>query len=517
MRVLLLDAGVSPGAPPAPNPRSYHEIRRDDPRQWRRFLGPRLEALAGGAGPPSPKFDAPGGRYAWRGFAEVQGIEGRDDFTIVGSLARGGLSNLWGAGLSTYDRSELAEFPFEPEELAPHYARVAERVGLSGYERDDLWVEGVDEAIPADPPLELAENARRLLERYRRDPGPIQRLGLRLGRTRHAVLSRPRDGRGACTRCDRCLWGCDEGAIFSAARDVERLAAHERVAYRPGRLVRAIERSGEGFRLETSAPDAGPGAPRERWAARRVVMAASTLATTRLLLVMQRRHGEVVPLLGSPTVGLAACLPERLGAALPMREFSMGQISYLFDAGTPDAVFGSFFTASGIPAFRLVEVMPLSRRGALRFHRWLQPTLLLANGFLPSQLSRYQAVLERREGEDHLVVSGRFAEALPARLAAFRRALSRALLRLGAVLIPGSFHLVPPGADFRYAGTFPMRRRPGPGEVDPQGELFGVPGLHVVDLSVFPALPGKNHSFTMMAIADRVGRGIAARWAAGRG
>jgi hypothetical protein len=216
-------------------------------------------------------------------------------------------------------------------------------------------------------------------------------------------------------------------------------------------------------------------------------------------------------------VGLAACLPEQLGAALPLREFSMGQISYLFEAGTPEAVFGSFFTASGIPAFRLVEVMPLSRHGALRFHRWLQPTLLLANGFFPSRYSRYRVVLERRGGEDVLVAGGRFDDALPARLAAFRRALARALLRLGAVLIPGSFHLVPPGADFRYAGTFPMRRRPGPGEVDPQGELFGVPGLHVVDLSVFPALPGKNHSFTMMAIADRVGRGIAARWSAERG
>jgi choline dehydrogenase-like flavoprotein len=512
MRVLVLDAGRSSGPASAQSPRSYQELRRDDPRQWRRFLGADLEALRGGAGPPSPKFDAPGGRWAWEGFAESQGIEGRD-FTIVGSLARGGLSNLWGAGFSTYSRSELAEFPFEPEELAPHYARVARRAGVSGFERDDLWTEGVDDAIETGPPLELAENARRLLDRYQRDPEPIRRLGVRLGRTRQAVLTRPQDGRGACTRCDRCLWGCDEGAIFSAAHDLERLIAHERVSYRPGRLVRAIERAGEGWSLGTRALD---GAAGERWSARRVVLAASTLATTRLLLAMQGRHGEAVPLLGSPTIGLAVVLPERLGAALPVREFSMGQISFVFGAGAPDAVFGSFFSASGIPAFRLVEFMPLSRRGALRFHRWLQPTLLLANGFFPGQFSRYQVELEHRSGEDRLVVSGRFSEALPARLAAFRSALARALLRLGALQVPGSLHLVPPGADFRYAGTLPMRRRPGRGEVDPLGEVFGAPGLHVVDLSIFPALPARNHSFTMMAIADLIGRGIATRWSAER-
>jgi choline dehydrogenase-like flavoprotein len=62
-----------------------------------------------------------------------------------------------------------------------------------------------------------------------------------------------------------------------------------------------------------------------------------------------------------------------------------------------------------------------------------------------------------------------------------------------------------------------MRARPGRGEVDRAGELYGAPGLHVVDLASFPAMPAKQHTLTMMANADRVGRIIAGRWAESRG
>ena len=67
-----------------------------------------------------------------------------------------------------------------------------------------------------------------------------------------------------------------------------------------------------------------------------------------------------------------------------------------------------------------------------------------------------------------------------------------------------------PGSDLRYAGTFPMRREPGPGEVDPAGELHGHAGLYIVDLSIFPAMGAKHPTLTLMANADRIGRRIAA-------
>ena len=93
MRVVLLDGGRERDAA---LPRgAYHDLRRSSSDQWRTFLGRELEALRA-AGPPSPKFAAPGARFAFDGFARSQRVVGRQ-FAVIGSLARGGLSNIWGA------------------------------------------------------------------------------------------------------------------------------------------------------------------------------------------------------------------------------------------------------------------------------------------------------------------------------------------------------------------------------------------------------------------------------------
>jgi len=52
-------------------------------------------------------------------------------------------------------------------------------------------------------------------------------------------------------------------------------------------------------------------------------------------------------------------------------------------------------------------------------------------------------------------------------------------------------------------GGAPMGRRSGEGVVDPYGNVFGYPGLHVADGSVMPGPVGPNPSFTIAALADR--------------
>jgi cholesterol oxidase len=52
-------------------------------------------------------------------------------------------------------------------------------------------------------------------------------------------------------------------------------------------------------------------------------------------------------------------------------------------------------------------------------------------------------------------------------------------------------------------GGAPMGRDPGEGVVDPWGNVFGYPGLHIADGSVMPGPTGPNPSFTIAALADR--------------
>lgn len=503
MRVVLVDGGRRPEEDLLPSG-AYHDLRRTSADQWRTFLGPRLEGLAD-AGPPSPKLRSPGARFAFAGF-ESQRITG-ESFALVGSLARGGLSAIWGAGLGVFDDDDLAAFPLTLDDLAPSYLRITERMGVSGFGDDDL-ASPIEGEIVSQPAIRLAENARRLAARYARRRPALASRGFRLGRSRVAVLSEPLAARGPCLLCDTCLFGCRHGAIWNAAYDLETLRRHPGLEYRPGWLVEGLEAAAGGYRLAV----AGRGRP---LAAPRVLLAAGALVSTRLVLELTGRFDEDVALLTSPAMAFALCLPERVASPLPEREFSLAQLSFVAQGpgGAGDRSYGNLFSASGIPGSFLVERIPVTRPAAVRLFRYLQPALLLANCYLPATFSANAARLEKNgEGASRLRVRGGFADGFGLRCERLQRQLSRSFRRLGALMLPGSFTSAEPGSDLRYGGTFPMRERPRAEEVDRTGELAGWPGLHLVDLSIFPAMPAKHPTLTLMANADRIGRAVAGRW-----
>jgi choline dehydrogenase-like flavoprotein len=61
-------------------------------------------------------------------------------------------------------------------------------------------------------------------------------------------------------------------------------------------------------------------------------------------------------------------------------------------------------------------------------------------------------------------------------------------------------------------GTTRMSRRPEDGVVDEEGRLHGMENVYVADTGVFAGSPAVNPMLTCMALADRIARGIAARW-----
>ena len=194
----------------------------------------------------------------------------------------------------------------------------------------------------------------------------------------------------------------------------------------------------------------------------------------------------------------------------------MAQVSFIAsgsDRKPNDDAYGSLFPASGIPGSLVVDHMPLTRPSAIRLFRSLQPALLLGNCFLPGHYSRNTAQLEHdRNGNPCLKIRGGISEALPKRITYLKRQLWKAFGRLGARIIPGSIKTLEPGEDMRYSGTIPMHRSPGPGMVNRFGELFGAPELYIVDMSIFPSMPAKHHTLTMMANADRIGHVMVERW-----
>lgn len=502
----LLEAGhavtlVTAGAEPDPAPRArWWKLRAEALDGWKVLQGEDARIWAA-AGNVSPKLRTPRAAALFNGFAEALSLE-EVNFSARGALAVGGLSRSWGAGVACFDADDLAGTALDAADLAPHYAALAARIGVSGAEDDLAAYFGRHPLLPPPP---LAPPAEALARGYRRTQEGFRQRGLRLGRGRNAVLTEDRPDRNACALCATCLWGCGEGAIWSADLELAALRRFPGLRVLTGLRVESLRQEARGWLAE--ARDEVTREP-VTLAAPRVLLAAGAIGSARLVREALGLHGAPGPLLSNPTSAFALWLPRLLGAAQPRDAFALAQLSVTIEGpgDSADAAFGNLFQLSGLPASEFMMRLPLSAAAGRRVLRALMPGMLVGNLFLPGALSRHSLTLRSDGG---LTLAGGCAPELEGRLRDARRRLAPALLPAGALLLPGGFEPGEPGSDLHYAGTVPMRSHPAHGESDPMGEVVGLPGVHVVDAAALPVLPAKAHSFTVMANAARVAERLA--------
>jgi choline dehydrogenase-like flavoprotein len=482
-------------------PGSYRDYRSTATEQWRLLLGAALEGLALPVD-ASPKYRVPDYARlfsAWRRAHPVR----TQNFTAAGMLAVGGMTNAWGGGVARFATSELAACGLPAEEMADAYARVERRIGVSGAEADDI-APYFGPSAELQAPTALVGASRALMDGYRRRGERVNAAGLRLGRSRLALLTADRGDRHACAACNFCLYGCERRAIYNAAYEIAALRGRPGYRLVEGFAAERIEPVPEGWRVVGKAGGSdGVGA----YTAARVVLACGALVSARLALDALRLHEVAVRLHCHPSAGMALLVPgadPRAG-----REgVAIGQVDYLIDDVAHPA-YGSILPVDALPLAALLPRAPFGRAAARIAMRRLTPFLLAANMFLPSELSRCSLTL----GRDGVM---RFAGALSpeteptfARLVATAR---RALALCRAWIVPGSFSVIEPGADLHYAGSLPHAAAgAAPATVTTDGEIRGLPGVHVVDGAALASLPAKPPALTIMANADRIARRIATR------
>lgn len=496
LRVLMVDGGQQTDA--APPSRPFLTERAENGNQWKWIAGEDFHALKMRES-VSPKLRVPAYAPVFEDFENRNRIA-THDFIAVGSLAPGGLSNAWGCGVARLSPTELSEFPFPASDLERSYENVARRIGISGREDDDLsGYFGLDDW--AQPPVEMDRLHRRMLERYASRRENLLSSGFRLGRSRVAALTRDHAGRKACDNSGNCLWGCHRRALYCSADELPALQRHANFRYERGLIVEAVERQEERWSVSGSRANSG-----EHWTvtSRKVILAAGTLATTRLALA-SLKNTRATPLLSCPTAAFLLWLPSQLGA--PRKNaFGLGQLSFALQLEENLSGFGSTFGTTGIPVTEFVRHLPLGRRYGVDLLRGLLSSCLVGNIFLPGRLSSAKTFLE---DDGSLRIEGGHADNVPQLMQTAEKRLRKAYWRLGALLLPMSFTVGRPGGDIHYAGTLPMRKIPRPGESNANGELYGAEGLHIVDGACLSSLSEKSHTLTIMANADRIGRIVA--------
>jgi choline dehydrogenase-like flavoprotein len=416
---------------------------------------------------------------------------------VTRSLAKGGLSNAWGAACYPWRESDYAGWPIQARELTPHYARAAALLGL------DQTKDALERAYPligasaSDASRNPGSPLERLLARWRERDAELAAAGLTPGRARLAVH------REACARCGLCFYGCAFGAIWHAGQPLDGLA----LRYRPGCFVQGFREEPGGVRVHGDERGARLD---ERYDA--LVLAAGVLSSLRIAADSQGLHGRTVPLLDNELFLLPVLAP---GARPPWgfrSRFTLGEAVLAVEAGVVSTR-PLHVQLYSFHEFFLAELGDLLRRlpAALQDLAWaFLNALALAFVYLPGEdSSRASARVDASaSGPGRVHISAARNPESRAILARLLAHLRRLRSPLGFRPVPGLVKETPFGFHGHLAGTLPMRASPGPLESDASGRLAGTARVFVADPAAFPTLPAQNLTFTAMANAMRVADGL---------
>jgi cholesterol oxidase len=330
---------------------------------------------------------------------------------------------------------------------------------------------------------------------------------------------------GGCENLGRCDIGCPVRAKNTV--DITYLARAEQLGaeVRPLHLVTKIE---PGWKVAFKRLGGGGEGTVE---AERVVLAAGTLGSTRLLLQNRKALPGLSPALGTRFSGNGDALavafdpgaPDVQGARNGYGPVMTSRLDYIAERGlmAADGGLPVGFDAL-LDVARDVDVIRGWRRWLLRLRNWLVHLGWGDRSLKPRELR----LRERRSEQDALIylligrdaADGRmqlsplfrkfeirWSKAGSAQLFADLETTAR---ELAEVADATPFYALEGGPLSTFTtvhplGGCPMADNPAHGVVDDVGRVYGEPGLYVLDGSIVPTSLGVNPSKTIAALAER--------------
>jgi hypothetical protein len=483
----------------------FTQLRRSDPDQHRYFLGDDFEGIPFGEVRVGAQLTPSRMHIAADAPREMPVDSG--DFAATESLALGGLATGWGAGAFPFTKDELEGWPVSIRELEPHYWAIAERIGVCGAEDDLTPFYGDTKALL--PPLEIDTNAETLLARYEKLRGTVNRLGLYVGRPRLAICSVAHRGRGPHPYHDMDFW-TDDGArsVYRPRWTLEELMKSERFAYVPDRFALSFRETERGVELKSRHAETNEVETRE---ARALVIAAGAMSTARIVLRSLGAFDRAVPLLSNAYTYAPVINSSAIGKEPRDPRHSLSQLAAVYRPSRKGPiVHAQYYTYRSLLMFKLLKESPLPFREGIEMMRLLMPLFGILGIHHEDRPTEEKFLRLRREGDEgKLEIRYRPS----AREMKDQKKREIELLRLFRRLGCTPMKLIRPGhgSSIHYGGCFPMRDSGSELTTTADGRLAGTRAVYLADGSVFPYLPAKGLTFTMMANAHRIGVELAKR------
>lgn len=493
--------------------KSFLDIRRSEPEQHRYFLGDRFEGVPFGDVRVGAQL-TPGRQFIVRHAEELQPLLS-ETFSPMQSLAKGGLGSGWGAGAVPYTGEELDDYPITRDDLTPHYNAVIRRIGVCGPDSDDLspFLGPVAGLLP---PAKLDTNGETVLARYERVRDRLNADGFYVGRPRLALCTEKHRGRGPLRYSDMEFWSDRERAVYRPAFTVEEMVQRfPKFTYTPGLLAQEFHEEPDGSSVTLTARAVAAdgtlqGEPVVK-RARRLMLAAGTFGTARIVARSMGLFGKALPMVCNPYIYYPCINLNAIGRKIRDRRHSLTQLSMLYD---PDGtkrhlIQPQLYSYRSLLLFKLMKESPLGVKHSRALMQLLCEYFVILGVHYEDRPApgKNLRVEQRPDGLDAIRAEYRQSPAEEAHNAECERHICGFLRQLRCLPIkavrPGH------GSSIHYGGTFPMRSRDEANTTTPEGKLRGTAAVWLADGSTLPHLPAKGLTLTLMANADRIGTHLA--------
>jgi choline dehydrogenase-like flavoprotein len=430
----------------------------------------------------------------------------REGVHVLPSLARGGLSTVWGAAVLPHRETELTDWPISLRDLEPHYQAVLKELPFSAV-RDDLekWFPLYSEDFDE---LQLSQQAKSFLNQLTQNKEGLNKEGIYFGRSRLAVRARTRGEHSGCVYCGLCMYGCPYQCIYCSDQTLQSLMQQPLFRYQKDVVVKRLQETSEGVTVFAEHR-----LTREplSFSATQVFLAAGILPTTHILLESLRAYNRPIPMAYSQHFMFPLLCSRGESGITQERLQTLSQLFLeIFDpAISAEVIHLQIYTYNDL----FTEALNKSILGPFfknlpKLQEWALGKLLLVQGYLHSRYSdpiQIQLARESSTSPSRLLLRGQLNTTVRHKTKKVLKKLSRNSRLFGSTVLTPWLKISPPGQGFHNVGTFPMRKNPGEFESDLWGRPHGFKKVHVVDAAVLPSAPATTITLTVMANAHRIG------------
>jgi choline dehydrogenase-like flavoprotein len=422
---------------------------------------------------------------------------------MLRSLAKGGFSNVWGAGIFPVMERDIGNWPVSYQELKDNYQSVLSFMPHAGDEES-----GDEGTIYGSGRQDFKKCAQVLsfLADLRDNQNALHTEGISYHIPRLAVDFKKQVGRPGCVYCGLCLYGCPYGLVYSSSGTVNKMIeSYSRFHYVKNILVERIEEQNKTVKIFARRLF---GSEKIIFSATRVFIATGPVSTARIMLRSLEAYDRPLIIRHSDQFQIPFIRYRSEKNVVREELHTLNQLSIqIFDKQIcKDTVLLQMFAYNDLYLNVLKRIAgPLAPFLNIPIENMLG-RLLMFKVYLHSDVSSHITAILEKGDEGPFILEGHEEPETKKIAKNVVSKLNKNKKYLKGFTFPLLMRKGIPGTGNHSGCSFPMKKKPSEFESDLLGRPYGFNKVHIVDSTVLPTIPASTITFTIMANAHRIAK-----------